>query len=774
MRLTRIIFVLLFVLVSGGAFAQTGSIRGFVYQKESGEAVLFTNVYLKSTSHGATTDVNGYYSITKIPPGTYVLMVTYLGYDTLQETIVIKANDIITKKLIIEKSSVQLGTVDISAAKQEKKRKVNISVNSITPKDIKKVPAVGGEPDLAQYLQVLPGVIFTGDQGGQLYIRGGSPVQNKVLLDGMIIYNPFHSIGLFSVFDADIISNADVYTGGFSAEYGGRISSIMDITTRDGNKKNYSGKVSTSPFGSKLLFEGPIKKSTSPDKGSSSFVLSAKHSYLEQTSRTFYTYVDTNGLPFSFTDLYGKISLNAANGSKLNLFGFNFSDNVKYQSLSELGWKSYGAGSNFVIVPAASPILVRGNFSYSSYDIQMKQEVDLPRRSTVNGFNMGLDFTYFIGRNEVRYGIDMLGFKTNFEFYNSVGRLIEQEENTTELAGFLKTKFIGKKRRLVLEPSFRAHYYASLNNFSPEPRLGAKYNINDNWRLKMAGGLYSQNLISATSDRDVVNLFYGFLSGSENLPQTFTEQDGTVREIKHSLQKARHAIFGVEYDITDNLELNVEAYNKNFNQLTNINRNKLFEDNGDNALRPDYLKKDFIVETGYARGADMLLKYDHKQLYIWAVYSLTFVRRWDGFVEYAPHFDRRHNVNLVVSYEFGKHRDWQFDTRWNYGSGFPFTQTQGFYEKLTFQDGINSNYTNTNGDLGIIYGELNAGRLPDYHRWDIGIKKKFEFTESSVLEVSAGATNLYNRKNIFYFDRIQYKRVNQLPIMPSVSCNWTF
>ena len=198
-----------------------------------------------------------------------------------------------------------------------------VFVSIITPKEIKQLPSVGGEPDLAQYLQVVPGVVFTGDQGGQLYIRGGSPVQNKVLLDGMIIYNPFHSIGLFSVFDADIIRNADVYTGGFGAQYGGRISSIMDITTRDGNKNRLAGKVSATTFGAKLLLEGPIVKQKEEGGGSSSFIFSLKNSYLNQTSKSLYSYIDTNGLPYKFTDLYGKISLNGNNGSKFNLFGFN-------------------------------------------------------------------------------------------------------------------------------------------------------------------------------------------------------------------------------------------------------------------------------------------------------------------------------------------------------------------------------------------------------------------------------------------------------------------
>ena len=590
----------------------------------------------------------------------------------------------------------------------------------------------------------------------------------------MIIYNPFHSIGLFSVFDADIIKNADVYTGGFPAEYGGRISSIMDISTRDGNKKQLSGKVSISPFGAKTLLEGPLKKQKDSDKGSSSFILSAKNSYLQQSSKVFYSYVDPNGLPYNFTDLYGKISLNAANGSKLNLFGFNFKDRVRYKQISDLKWDSYGGGGNFVIIPVGSPVLIRGNFAYSKYGINFTEEITKPRMSEINGFNAALDFTYFIGRNEIRYGLDMLGYKTNFEFYNSVNRRIAQEENTTELAGFIKTKLIGKNKKLVVEPSFRAHYYASLNNFSPESRIGAKFNVTNKVRLKLAAGFYSQNLISANSDRDVVNLFYGFLSGSDNLPETFTQQDGTVKEVTSDLQKANHVIFGTEFDLFKHFDLNIELYQKNFTQLTNINRNKLYEDNGDNSLKPDYLKKDFIIETGKARGVDMLLKYEYKKWYFWAVYSLGYVTRWDGIENYVPHFDRRHNVNLVASYIFGKQKQWEVDARWNFGTGFPFTQTQGFYEKLTFQNGINSNYTNTNGDLAIIYGDLNGARLPDYHRLDISVKWKHNFTEKSVMEITAGVTNAYNRKNIFYFDRIQYKRVNQLPVMPSLSANYTF
>ena len=135
---------------------------------------------------------------------------------------------------------IKLDEIKVSAEREEMKTEVKVATIKISKKDLEMIPTIGGEPDLAPYMQVIPGVVFTGDQGGQLYIRGGSPIQNKVLLDGMIIYSPFHSIGLFSVFDSDIIRNTDVFTGGFNAEYGGRISSIMDIKTIDGNKKHHS------------------------------------------------------------------------------------------------------------------------------------------------------------------------------------------------------------------------------------------------------------------------------------------------------------------------------------------------------------------------------------------------------------------------------------------------------------------------------------------------------------------------------------------------------
>jgi hypothetical protein len=541
----------------------------------------------------------------------------------------------------------------------------------------------------------------------------------------------------------------------------------MDISTRDGNKKRFAGKTSLSPFGAKLLLEGPLQREKSTGGGSTSFIFSAKNSYLKQSSKIFYQYIDKAGLPFNYTDLYGKVSMNGSNGNKLNFYGFNFNDKVNYKAISDFNWKTYGIGSNFILVPSNSSVLFQGNVAYSDYKIALEEANRDPRTSEINGFNMGLNFTYFLGKNEARWGINMLGFKTIFNYFNSVNRIIDINDNTTELAAFFKYKWtLGK---FLLEPSFRVQYYASLQTMMPEPRLAMKYNLTKKVRLKLAAGMYSQNFISANSDRDVVNLFYGFLSGPENLQ---TEFNGNP--VKTKLQLADHLILGVEFDPAKHLTVNVEGYYKYFPQLTNINRNKIFDDNEANADKPDYLKKDFIIEKGDAEGFDVSVKYEYNRLYIWGVYSLGYIHRNDGIIDYLPHYDRRHNINLVSSYTFGKNYDWGIDIRWNLGSGFPFTLTQGYYENLTFPNGINTDYTTENGQLGIIYSDLNGGRLPYYHRLDFTIKKHFELGEYTNLDAIFSVTNVYDRKNIFYQDRITQERVNQLPIMPSIGLNLSF
>ena len=769
----RLIPLLLFAAALLPLSAQT--VKGTLSDSETGEVIPFANVVLEGTRYGAATDINGFYLINKMPEGAYTLRVRFVGYQEYSEPISIKKGETLIRNIALKSESKTLSAVNVTDNRiEERKIQTQVSVEKITASQIQQMPSIGGTADLAQYLQVLPGINSTGDQGGQLYIRGGSMIQNLCLLDGMIVYNPFHSIGLYSIFETDVILNADIYSGGFGAEYGGRLSSVMDITTRDGNKKRHSGKIGLNTFGANLVLEGPLKKEKASSPSSVTYILAAKNSFLSKTSPILYPYL-SGSLPFDFLDLYGKLSLNSGSGSKISFFGFRYDDQVNgYQSLADFHWLNYGLGTNFMLVTGSSSIL-EGHVAYSDYRVTQTDSSRHDKHSAISGYNMGLDITNFIGSNRLRYGLAFEGYSTDYQYYNPYGIDAKQNENTIDIAAYATYKI--STGNWLIDPGLRYIYYSSLHTGSLEPRLSAKYNATDRFRIKMAGGFYSQIFLDARSDNDIVNLFSGFLTGSGELNKPTTFRDNPVT---NCVQRAQHLIVGAEYDFTQHLTGNAELYFKNFSQLLNSNRNKMF-DSDDQAYsiggpyeKPEYYLTDFIIETGMAYGFDMSLCYDIDWLYLWATYSLGWVTRTDEIQTYTPHYDRRHTINLLTTIRLGEQHQWEISGRWSFGSGFPFTQTQGMYENLTFSDGLLSDYTRANGTYGVTYGELYAGRLPNYHRFDISGKRKFSIGKRSILEINLSVTNLYNRNNIFYFDRLTFTRVDQLPIMWSAGVNFNF
>lgn len=726
--------------------AQKGDLRGHVYDKATGEPLSFATVFLKGTTYGAITDENGFYNLSSIPIGNYVIYATYIGYDTSSAEIILKKGQIINKNFSISESAIKLDEVSISAEKEQARTEVKVSSISVTPKQIKALPSTGGEPDIAQYLQIIPGVITTGDQGGQIYIRGGSPVQNRIMIDGMTVFNPFHSIGIFSVFETEAIRSADVLTGGFGAEYGGRISAIVDLRTREGNKTRYGGLISSSPFMSKALLEGPIIKFNPTSNSSTSFLFTGKTSYIDQTSKYLYKYaLDslTGRLPFSFQDFYGKVSTIASNGSFLNLFGFNFNDAVKYTGLANLDWHATGAGANFKMIPNNSGMIFGGNIAYSDYNIRLDESQSEPRTSRIKGVLSNLDFTFFGRHSEIKYGIEFNAYSTDFKFTNFLKIPVQQTDNNTEVAGFIKYRL--SRYGFVFDPSIRLQYYASISRVSLEPRLGLKYNVNSKFRVKAAAGLYSQNLYSSVSERDIVNLFVGFLTSPD-------------------LIYASHLVGGFEVDLSNTVTLNIESYYKDFKSLYNLNRN-----------RRDILEPEYTKETGNSYGVDFLVKANRVNWNLWLGYSLGYVNRNDGVQTFPALFDRRHNINVVVDYQWGRAKCWQTGLRYNMGSGFAFTKVQGFIGDNKLSDGLNSNFGIDNPNIGVVYSDkINSGRLPYYHRLDYSIRRRIDFTKFLNLEITASLTNALNRKNIFYFNVVENKRVNQLPILPSLTVAFHF
>jgi hypothetical protein len=623
--------LLLLLALCFRASAQTGEIRGFLYDAKTGEPVLFSPVFLKGTSYGVNTDVNGFFSISKIPPGKYTLMLVNLLYDTIQEQIQIEATKIQSRKFFLKEKVRELKAVEIKGSKNRQAREntVNTGITRITPKEIRFIPPMGGERDLAQYLQTIPGVTFTGDQGGQLYIRGGSTVQTLSLMDGMMIYNPFHSLGLFSVFDTDILKNVDVYTAAFPSEYGGRTSSVIDVRTIDGNKNRLSGKLGANPFSAKAILEGPISKGA--NGGGITFLASIRNSYLDRTSPKIYPYANESGnhLPFSFRDTYGKVTFHGDKGNKASVFGFNFKDKANLGKSGNFSWDSYGYGANFILIPSSTTVLISGNVAYSGYKVQIEEETVEPRFSDISNLNGGLDFTYYLNKNELRYGIGLVSNTTNYTTYTP--RLTKEvfEANNSEVFGFVKYKW-NYSKRFIFEPNVRFQYYASLSKVRVEPRAGLKYFLTEKIRLKGSAGMYSQNLVSTQSDRDVIALFQGFMSSPE---QVYGKNESTTGNsnnpsIPTAIQKSVHFVAGIEYDINNDIEVTVEPYIKRFSDFVTVNRNRIFPE-----------QPVFILETGFARGVDFLFKYDKEPFYLQGSYSLAKVDRTFDKNTYAPVFD---------------------------------------------------------------------------------------------------------------------------------------
>ncbi len=776
--LKKLLFFLI-TLVGFTTFAQDFSIRGFVYDDSNMEPLSDIKVKLlkvdSSVIAGAYTNNNGGFLIPKLAKGSFILKIEAGGFNKAFVYVNMTDKDKIYDvqfKLVRNTQNVKEVVVNIDS--QEKKNEILIGTLKYNQKSLDRIPSHGGENDIVGAISVTPGVVTTGDQGGQLYVRGGTPIQNKVLLDGMTIYNPFHSIGFFSIFETELVKNVDVYTGGFESKYGGRVSSVMDITYRDGNRRAFGGRVSASPFLAKMVLEGPIGKVSKEKAAPGSYVFSAKHSLLDNTSKSLYPKVnDGNGLPFNFTDLYGKATFNGDGGTKVSAFGFHNQDSVNYD-IADLRWDASGGGVNFLMVPSGSPMFIRGHVNGSNYQTTFAETAQEPRYSKIGGFDLGFDFSYFLkNESEMSYGFNINGFNTEFVTYNAAKRKIEATNFTTEIGSYFNYRLI--KRRWVIQTGMRVQVYASLNTISPEPRLGLKYNANENLRFKFSGGRFSQNFTSASSDKDVVNLFNGLLSAPTNVQEEFVTQFQNVKNTKNGLQYAWHAIVGMEFDLGKYWSFNVETYYKYFSQLSNINQNKLYDDISQFELIDDVFKKDFIIETGQSYGFDFLAKYSKDRLFLWAVYSYGKNTRWDGFANYAPVFDRRHNVNLVGSYLFGKAKNYELNIRWNLGSGLPFTPTAGYYQGESFSGGVTSNYvTNNPSAITTLLGGFNSQRLPYYHRLDITFKKQFNFKNKDVLEMIASVTNVYNRNNIFYINRITSEKIYQFPILPSFGLNYKF
>lgn len=722
--------------------------RGFVIDQASGQSIPGANVALQDGDGvlvGAATDLDGFYTIAGIQPGPYVLRVTFIGYEPYVDSLLVERG-VQQVDIELEETNTVLDEATVESERTSGSANITAGLQRIRVEDVALIPAPDVSGDLANYLTTIPGIVTSGDRGGQLFIRGGEPTQNLVLLDGMPIYQPFHVLGFYSAFPNDILSTADVYAGGYNARFGGQLSSVLDVTARNGNKRRLSANASVAPFVSGVTLEGPLVR----DKVS--FLATGRRSVIEQGAANF---VD-QPLPFDFGDVFGKLHYTVGPSSQLSVSGLYTFDrgtigDPDSPRPDEVRYENAAGGFRYILLPAAAPILGEVLLSYSLLDTELGPSIidqatpeDLrnTRSSTITRFNSEFNLTYFLRGIDLRFG----GFVRTANTESQLGGLFQNvstaKANATEAGGYVEPEIkFGSVLRVT--PGLRVTLSPSLGEQFIEPRAKAVLEVGRH-RLSAAAGVYNQPIIGLSDRRDATSIFTAWT----------TAPVGEVPE-------AFHLLGGYRVQPTPWLDLALEGYYKDLQNLS------IPEWTAFPRLTTTLQKAD-----GEAHGIDARAEVRAGRSYFAVNYGYSSVEYaatqaefelWYGTesLNFRPAHDRRHQANVIVSLPvFG----FDVSARWQFGSGLPYSRALGF-DSFILPDGT-PNVINNAGQRRVIYERPYNGLLPDYHRLDVSVEREFEF-RFATLSAQAGLINAYDRRNLFAFDIFTLRRVDQLPLIPT-------
>ncbi len=762
MRYGRCMGLLLLVwgMASSSVWAQTSVLRGFVTNAASGEPLQGVNVLLLDASGaglGAATDGDGFYAISRIAAGTYTLTATFVGYEPHVDTLQFVGGDGIFRNIALQPTATELDGVLVES---DGGTAVSLGegVQTIRPQDIARIPTPGVAGDLASYLTTLPGIVTTGDQGGQFFIRGGEPSQNLVLLDGMLVYQPFHVLGFYSVFPTEVLRQVDIYPGGFGARYGGRLSSVIDVQMRNGNKQQYAGFATVSPFIVSAQAEGPIRSRRFPVVNERiSFLASARHAVVEDVAAPMLN----ETIPYGFGDLLGKLHVVPSRNHRVSVTGLYTYDRgtVGQAELEapgelmpvprdEVRWQNTALGGRYLFLPGSLPILVDATVSVSRLESEFGARDDPSQTSAVGRMNTEVNITQF-GWVDVDWGL----FARTVETTSDLGGLFQNVERRTEFvteAGIyaVPTFPIGRRWRIV--PGLRIHSFPSKDEVFIEPRLRVHWQ-RGRQQASWAAGVYHQEIIGVNDRRDAASVFTAW------------------RAIPFGgVPRAVHTMLGYQLQVSDQISVGVEGYYKDI----------------ENHFVPEWtafprLTTRLQQASGEVFGLDARFEWTHPRFYGFVSYGLTSVeytakqeslKLWFGSstFDYRPPHDRRHQVNVVSTTTL---RGIDLSLRWQFGSGFPYNRALGF-DGFILMDG-SVDVFEARGDRRVIYDRPFAGILPTYHRLDLSASRTFELPHASVT-TQATLINAYDRANIFYLDVFTLRRVDQLPLLPSLGVKVAF
>ncbi len=727
------------------AGAQT-ALRGFVTDASDGQALAGVNVSVRpaagdeSDLTGAATNPDGFYTVAGLRPGRVIVAATYLGYTSFADTLDLEAG-ILQLDIALEPSTLELDAVVVEGGRAAGAADVTAGLQRIRPADVRTVPAPDVTGDLANYLTSLPGVVTAGDRGGQLFIRGGEPTQNLVLLDGIPVFQPFHVLGFYSAFPADLLQTADVYAGGYGSRYGGQLSSVLDVAARGGNKRRFAARLAAAPFVSAATIEGPLVREKA------SFLISARRSLVEEVGDRLVS----QSLPFTFADAFGKVHYQPTPTSTLSLSGLYTTDRGAVGDPTsprpdELRYSNSGAGFRYVLLPGVSTTLAEVLVSYSHFDSQLgaRQDsagLDRTRRSTsVNRFDGAFNISYFAPSIEYRFGAFLRRTDPSSELGGLFQNIQAQRQSIVEAGLYLEPEV--RLGVLRVSPGLRVTLSPSLGQQFFEPRFRAVAEFGAH-RLSAAGGLYNQPVVGVSDRRDATALFTVW----------------TVSPLGRT-PRALHAIAGYGVRLNE-FSFAAEGFYKRMHDLSVAEWTAF-----------PRLTTRLQPADGEAYGGDVRAEFRRGEAYAALTYgwaqveyaaTQTRYRLWygDETLRYQPPHDRRHQVTVLLNAPIA---GFDLSARWQFGSGLPYSRALGFDVFLppdrardVFQDP---------GQQRVIYERPFNGRLPTYHRLDLSLERTFDVGGAS-LTAQVGAINLYDRQNLFAFDVFTYRRVDQLPIMPT-------
>ena len=742
---------LVFLLFAGGG--EAADISGFVRDAANGESLPFASVYLKGENRGGISNESGYYAITSIPSGRHTLVASLIGYRIFHEEVEIGDEDLVVE-VRLQEQAIEVETTVVEAEREEVESfDISPGRTTLQVRELKAAPAAI-EADPIRTIQTLPGVATLSDFSVGLYVRGGTPDQNLILLDGTDVYNPSHLFGLFSTFPADAAKSTELLRGGYPAKYGGRLSAVLNVITDEGNKEEFEAAGGVSLLSSRLTMQGPA--------GKGSWLLSGRRTHLDPLLKFAEEKLDAKRFRYNFYDLQGKTHQILSHDDQLTVAAYKGRDVLLYRFDEfdfDLSWGNQTISSKWTHVFDSA---LFGNFTFTGSRFRAQtlfdtEDVRLKESNRLTDLSFKGDVNYFPNQNHaVEMGLWIKRMSMEYIFGEA-----NQEWVDIDVEAFHNALYAQDNWRvtqlLTLQPGLRFNQFANGGYTGWSPRLAARYQIGMDTFLKGAVGQYHQYIFRLAREFQGISL----------LSNVWALADSTAAP-----SKAIHYIAGAETKLLG-LDLDAEVYYKDYKGLYELNYDEQAStDFGDLLRRGD----------GQAYGFDLMLRKRAGRHTGWLSFSTGISERTiDGLNQdgegvessFKSKFDRRFQVNLIHSWRFRK--KWTLNSRAAYASGQPYTQVLGRGE-VELPSGYRWTFNNR--------GELNAVRLPSYQRLDLSIQRQFEF-RSWDMKFYLQVINVTNHKNVFnYFwdmegepeKRKPNKRreISMLPILPSFGIDFNF